>query len=81
MTMRVTLDLDGNIAQAIENKINEKLPEVIEEVLAENIDELLKDIVVKQLRGAALIYIQGQDFRQKMMDKVRPKVNEMVGIE
>ena len=58
-----------------------KLPEVIEEVLAENIDELLKDIVVKQLRGAALIYIQGQDFRQKMMDKVRPKVNEMVGIE
>lgn len=81
MTMRVTLDLDGNIAQAIENKINEKLPEVIEEVLAENIYELLKDIVVKQLRGAALIYIQGQDFRQKMMDKVRPKVNEMVGIE
>ena len=79
--MNVTLELDDKIAQAIQQNINEKLPEVVEEVLQENIDKLLKDVVVKQLRGCALIYIQSQEFRNKIMDKVRPKVNEMVGVE
>ena len=79
--MRVTVDLDSKIADAIEEKINEKLPDIIEEVMAENIEEVLKDVVLKQLKGSALIYIQGQDFRAKMMDKVRPIVNELVGVE
>lgn len=79
--MKMALDLDGEVAKAIEDKLNEKLPEIIEEVLAENIDEILKDTVIKQLRGCALIYLQSQEFKQKMMDKVRPKINLMIGIE
>lgn len=81
MTMKVTIDLDEKVAQQIEEQINKKLPDIVEQVLQENIDTILKDVVVKQLRGCALIYIQGQDFRNKIMDKVRPKVNEMVGVE
>lgn len=80
MTMKVTIDLDDKISEIIENKVNEKLPDIVEEVIQQNIDSILKDVVLKQLKGCALIYIQGQDFRQKMMDKVRPRVNEMVGI-
>lgn len=81
MTMKVTLDLDECIATAIESKINEKLPEIIGQVLDENIDTILKDVVVKQLRACALIYIQSQEFRSKLMDKVTPKVKEMTGVQ
>lgn len=80
MTMKVTIDLDDKISEIIENKIKEKLPDIVEEVIQQNLDSVLKDVVLKQLKGCALIYIQGQDFRQKMMDKVRLRVNEMVGI-
>ena len=78
--MKLTLDLDGSIAKTIEDKVNEKIPEIIEGIIQDNIDEIIKDIVLKQLKGCALIYIQGPDFRAKLMDKVKPKVNEVVGV-
>lgn len=77
----VTINLDDKIMEAIEDKLNEQLPKIIEELLQENTDELIKDIVIKQLRSCALIYIQSPDFRAKMLEKVKPKVNEIVGIE
>lgn len=81
MSMKVTLELSDTIVESIENKLNEKLPGVLEDVLQDNIDEILKDVVIKQLRSCALIYIQGQEFRAKLLDKVKPAVNEMVGIK
>lgn len=79
--MKVTLDLSEEFVQKLEEKINDTLPNVVEQVLQENIDELLRDVVLKQLKSCALIYIQGQDTRQKMLDKVKPLINEMVGIK
>lgn len=79
--MKVTLDLSEEFVQKLEEKINDTLPNVVEQVLQENIDELLRDVVLKQLKSCALIYIQGQDMRQKMLDKVKPLINEMVGIK
>ena len=81
MTMEMTIDLDGHIAKQIESKINEKLPDVVEEVLRDNIDKIIKDVVIKQLRGCALIYLQSREFKALLMDKVMPKVNEMVGVD
>lgn len=79
--MRVTLDISEEFVDKLEEKVGEVIPGIVEEILNDSIDELVKDVVLKQLKSCALIYIQGQEMRGKMMDKVRPLINEMVGLK
>ncbi len=79
--MKVTMDISEEVISKLEEKVSEVLPAIVEELLASNIDELVRDVVQKQLKSCSLIYIQSPEFRNKMMDKVRPLVNELVGIE
>lgn len=76
--MKVTLDLSDEFVAKLENKVNEQLPQIVEEVLEDNVDELLKDVVLKQLKSCALIYIQGKECREKMFNKVKPIVDNLV---
>lgn len=81
MTMKVTVDFDNKVVKLIEDKINEKLPEIVNEVLLDNMDSVLKDVVIKQLRGCALLYFQSSDFRSKIMQKIKLNVDSMLGVD
>lgn len=76
--MNVNVNISGEIVEKITNKVTERLEEVVNEVLAESIDDLIKDVVQKQLKSVSLMYIQSPEFRQKMLDKVKPVINNMV---
>jgi hypothetical protein len=76
--MNVNVNLSGEIVDKITSKITERLDEVVNQVLEENIDDLIKDVVQKQLKSVSLMYIQSPEFRQKMLDKVKPVINSMV---
>ena len=76
--MNVNVNLSGEIVEKINNKITDKLEQVVNEVLEEKIDDLIKDVVYKQLKSVSLMYIQSPEFRQKMLDKVKPVIDEMV---
>lgn len=76
--MNVNVNLRREIVEKINNKITAKLAEVVNEVLEETIDDLIKDVVYKQLKSVSLMYIQSPEFRQRMLDKVKPVINSMV---
>lgn len=76
--MNVNINLSGEIVEKISNKVSEKLEEVVNQVLEDSIDDLIKDVVQKQLKTVSLMYIQSPEFRQKMLDRVKPVIDEMV---
>lgn len=78
--MKVDFELEERFVSQIENAVSERLKPLIEEILSQNIDDILTDVVHKQLKSCALIYIQSPEFRQKMMDKVKPQIDSMISI-
>ncbi len=77
--MQIEVKLNYEAQQKMEQVVKEKMDELVEQVLAENVDEIVLDVLKKQLKSVALMYIQGNEIRQKMLEKVTPKVNELIG--
>ena len=67
--MNVSVQLNDNIVQQIENLVKEKLEDAVNQVIAENLDEIVLGAVKTQMKSAALLYIQSPELRRKMSQK------------
>lgn len=76
--MNVNVNLSNELMERIKCRIELQLDQVVNEVLEENIEDLIKDVVQKQLKSVSLMYIQSPELRQKMLNKVKPVINNIV---
>lgn len=79
--MKVSVQLDDNIIQNIEKLIQSKLDEIMEKVVEENIDEIIFNAVKTQIKSCAIIYMQSPEFRNKLLQKVKPKLDAFINKE
>lgn len=77
--MNVSVQLNDNIVQQIENLVKERLEDAVNQVIAENLDEIVLGAVKTQMKSAALLYIQSPELRRKMHEKVKPAVDALIG--
>jgi len=77
--MKISVEISDEVTNKIEQMCQEKLEGIVEQVVADNIDYILLDTVKKQLKSVAIMYIQSPELRRKMLEKVTPAVDRLVG--
>lgn len=79
--MRVSIQLDDDITSRIEELVSSKLDEAVNKVIKENLDEIILNVVKSQLKSAALVYMQSNELRHKLLEKVVPQIDALLNVE
>lgn len=81
--MNINIKLPVELEERIAAEANKRLSEVIDDILNndEEVDALIKKTIQGQVKSVALSFLQGNDLRSKMAQKVYPIIYETLGLE